>query len=93
MKTTKEMGVSHAEFFSVLPRLLGRDEYQVRGNTVVHEHDGKCIRFTLGPELQREIASIRLPVTRIEVSLDGFSEPEQREFMKRFDLRFRRGGG
>lgn len=87
------MGVSHAEFFSVLPRLLGEDGYQVRGNTVVHEHEGKRITFTLGPEMQRKIASITLPVTRVEVSLEGFSEPEQEEFMERFDLRFRRGGG
>jgi hypothetical protein len=87
------MGVSHAEFFSVLPRLLGQDGYQVRGNTVVHEYNGKRVTFTLGPEMQRKIASISLPITQIEVSLDGFSEPEQRDFMERFDLRFRRGGG
>lgn len=87
------MGVSHAEFFSVLPRLLDRHDYRVDGNTVVHEYDGKRIAFTLGPEMQRKIASIRLPVTRIEVTMDGFSEQEQKEFMERFDLRFRRGGG
>lgn len=87
------MGISHAEFFSVLPRLLGRPDYRVEGNSVVHEYDGKRITFTVGPEMQRRIASIMLPMTRVEVSLDGFSAPEQQEFMERFDLRFRRGGG
>lgn len=87
------MGVSHAEFLSVLPRLLEHSGYRTQGNRVVHEHDGKRVTFTLGPERQRKIASITLPVTLVEVALEGFSHSEQTEFMERFELRFRRGGG
>lgn len=87
------MGVSHSEFFSVLPRLLGQDHYRVQGNRVVYENDGQRVTLTLGPERQRKIASITLPITLVEVSLEGFSDREQVEFMERFDLRFRRGGG
>lgn len=77
----------------MLPRLLDGREYKVEGSIIVCENDGRRIIFTLWPEQQRTIASITLPSTRIDISLDDFSDEEQKRFMEKFDLRFRRGGG
>lgn len=93
MRISKEMGVSHAEFLSALPRLFTAGDYRIQGNTVIHESEGHRVTFELGPEHRRTIGSMTLPATRVELSLEGFGEQELREFLDRFDLRFRRGGG
>lgn len=39
------------------------------------------------------IALLRLPTARIEIRFDGLDEAERRDFLARFHLVFRRGGG
>ena len=89
----KEMGINHADFFRILPRALGADDYAKTGNGAVLEGGGKRLEVSLGPEGKRTIALLALPVTMVTMRFTGYGEAELAETMKRFDLYFRRGGG
>ena len=87
------MGINHADFFRILPRALGTDDYAKTGNGAVLEGGGKRLEISLGPEGKRTIALLALPITMVTMRFTGYGEAELAETMKRFDLYFRRGGG
>ncbi len=89
----KEMGINHADFFRILPKALGTDDYAQTGNGAVLEDGGKRLEISLGPEGKRTIALLTLPVTMVTMRFTGYGEAELDDAMKRFDLYFRRGGG
>ncbi len=90
---TREMGLTHAEFFRDLPAALVRRDYVVEGGQVrVRLGEGSLV-ITLGSERTRRIASLRLPVTDVGFAFEGVEEAARASFMRRFDLGFRRGGG
>lgn len=89
----KEMGVSHREFFAILPRVLKERSYRrVQDEVLVHD-EGGAIRIRLAPEGERRIASMVLPSTRVELTFEGLEEQQAAAFVADFDLHFRRGGG
>ena len=55
--------------------------------------DGRRWRISLGPERERRIASIRLPIADAEIRLEGFDEAGIAAFLDRFHRVFRKGGG
>jgi hypothetical protein len=93
MSLVKEMGISHREFFRSLPRALNGFEYEVSGDTVQVRDGGRSLVMHLSPEAARNIAAMRLPMTRIEFRFSGYTDAEAKAFLDHFDLRFRRGGG
>lgn len=89
----KEMGVTHAEFFRLLPTALGSEAYARNGNRVVLEDDGRRVAIELGVERQRQIALLSIPSTRIWLELSGFSDDDADAFVRRFERTYQRGGG
>ena len=89
----KEMGINHADFFRILPKALGTDDYAQTGTGAVLEGGGKRLEISLGPVGKRTIALLALPVTMVTMRFTGYGEAELDEAMERFDLYFRRGGG
>lgn len=90
---SREMGLTHADFWRLLPRAMGEHPYTVEGDRVVADvHDGR-LEIRLGPTQQRRIALLSLPYSVVCFTFDGVSDAQQQAFKSHFDLHFQRGGG
>lgn len=90
---SREMGLTHADFWRLLPRAMGRHAYTVDGSRVLARVDDGTLEITIGPPLERRIALLRLPYSVVSFTFDGVTESQQRAFKSHFDLHFQRGGG
>ncbi len=90
---SREMGLTHADFWRLLPRAMGKHPYSVEGNTVLANVDNGKLEITIGPTQERRIALMRLPYSVVSFTFDGVTEEQQQAFKAYFDLRFQRGGG
>lgn len=89
----KQMGITHAEFLRLLPRALGTDDFRVSANSIEAVLSTGNVRIELGPEGERRIALMRMPMTSVKITLDRISEPDVDAFLARFDRAYQRGGG
>lgn len=90
----KEMGITHNEFYAELANLLDGVPYQQTDDTITFQVDGKKIEITLEVESFRLLGkSVRLPVTPVTLRFFDFSEEEQAIFLRRFKVKFMKGGG
>lgn len=90
---SREMSITHREFLRTLPPAVDGADFSVNENVVQVGSESRGLRIELGPERERRIASLSLPITDVRFCFTGYSEQEVRQFMQRFDLYFRRGGG
>jgi len=90
---SKEMGVSHDDFFRLLPRAMGDTPYTVEGMKVLGNLSEGSVTIELGEQQVRRIALMAIPFAEVKFSFDGVSDDERTQFMTYFDLRFQRGGG
>lgn len=90
---SREMGLTHDDFWRLLPKAMGGHAYTIEGN-VVHAlvNDG-TLDITLGPPEERRIALLALPYSVVSFLFKGVSKEEQLAFKAHFDLYFQRGGG
>lgn len=90
---SREMGLTHADFWRLLPRAMGNHGYTIDGNSVHASVDNGTLDITLGPSLERRIALLRLPYSVVSFTFNGVTEAQQQAFKAHFDLHFQRGGG
>lgn len=90
---SREMGLTHADFWRLLPRAMGNHSYAVVGNRVLANVDNGKLEITIGPPLERRIALMCIPYSVVSFTFDGVSEAQQKAFKAHFDLHFQRGGG
>lgn len=90
---TREMGYTHADFFRTLPAAIENKPHVIDGKQIIVMEDDRSLTITLAPETQRKIASLQLPVTQVTFYFSGYSQSDVDDFMQRFELYFRRGGG
>lgn len=95
----REMSISHVEFLRSLVAAVTPATFEVpvtSGTTpvtiTVHGAPGSVV-IRLSAQRERRIALLCLPVTDVEIELDGFSEQDYEAFILRFDRAFQRGGG
>ena len=90
---TKDMGLTHRDFYRTFPSVAGEWPWQVIDDIVTLDHPMGPVTIYLEPERLRKIALISLPVTtlRFEFATDDQSDVDA--FIKTFDTHFRRGGG
>ena len=88
-----EMGLTHRDFFRLLPGATGHALVVREGNRLTVGTEAGQVAITLGPETARRLASLKVPVTEVTLEFTGFSPPARAAFLKRFDLAFRKGGG
>jgi hypothetical protein len=93
MQTSREMGMTHKDFFRTFPVVAQGRTWRMEGQTVVLDTGEGTVSITLGPQGERRIALLVLPVTQLEFRFQGYDQAEMDHFMARFDLAFRRGGG
>ena len=87
------MGISHAEFFRLLPKALDSDGYTVAGTDISFPGDGRSVHISLGPEGERRIALLHIPTTDVTITFDGYDASEVEAFLLHFDHSYQRGGG
>ncbi|HSR63853.1 MAG TPA: hypothetical protein VLN56_10660 [Gammaproteobacteria bacterium] len=90
----REMTITHADFFRILPKALRNCDYTVSSDEVQVKTgtDGRVI-ILLSEEKRRRIGSISLPVTGVELRFEGMSEQSTRKFLAGFDRAYQKGGG
>ena len=87
------MGLSHREFFASLATLAREVPCQVNDSGAILEYDSGEIRIVLGPEGERKLGLITLPRTSVALEFHNLSELQRGQFLERFNIAFRRGGG
>ena len=90
---TREMSISHREFFRLLPRAAGGAPVSRRGDQAEIQTSAGLVRITLAPETIRKLALMEFPVTEVTIEFNGFSATGQAAFLSRFDLAYQKGGG
>lgn len=93
MSITREMGISHSDFFRIFPAVIrGRTLDRLPGGVLVEESDRRLL-VRLSAESQRRLGMLRIPVTTIQLQFEGYTREDVDEFMGRFERHFHRGGG
>ncbi|MBL6933234.1 MAG: hypothetical protein ISR45_09820 [Rhodospirillales bacterium] len=90
---SKEMGITHQEFFRNIPRALGTDEYVKNEDGVIVDDGSRRLEIAISEQGERRIALFTLPVTHVTLTFRGYTEKGVAETMAAFDLAFQRGGG
>lgn len=90
---TREMGITHADFFRILPSAIDQHPYHRRDHGIEVDFGDRSVEIDLGDEKIRGIALLQLPYIEMSFVFHGFSVEQRKAFMGRFDLYFRRGGG
>ena len=90
---TKDMGLSHREFFASLATLAREVPCRVSDSGATLAYDSGKIHIALGPESQRQLGLMKLPQTWVSLEFHNLSKAQRALFLERFDLAFQRGGG
>ena len=90
---SREMGLTFTEFLRTLPAAIGPFNFHLEGQAITIVHPSGTILIVLHETGERRIASMRLPVTRVDFSFNGLEAVQRKAFMERFDLYYHRGGG
>jgi hypothetical protein len=89
----KEMGLTHADFFRTIQSAIGDKDLELNRRGVVLRKKDKKLEIFLGPERERKIGLLVFPVTDVSFKFYGYESSRVKSVIKRFDLRFKRGGG
>ena len=90
---SREMGLTHDDFWRILPRAMGDVAYESEGNVVRAALANGSLEITIGPPLERRIALMCIPYSVVSFTFTDVEETEQLTFKAHFDLHFQRGGG
>ena len=94
MDYEKDMALSKGEFLRSIKIAMDGVDYTVDGNTVTTGTNDKGIKILLEPLPARILSAlIKLERWRVNISISGYDEEAEAEFMTRFDRAFQRGGG
>lgn len=88
-----EMSISREEFLRTLPAAVAGADFSVEGAIIGHSDASREWRIRLAPMPPLKIGVLNLPRHDVQISLEGYSEPEANAFLDRLELYFRRGGG
>ncbi|MDE0154479.1 MAG: hypothetical protein OXS28_02610 [Gammaproteobacteria bacterium] len=90
---TREMSITHKDFFRLLPRAVNGAPVTRMGNQADIATEAGRVKITLAPESIRKLGLMEFPVTPVSIEFDGFNPADQTAFLSRFDLAYQRGGG
>ena len=93
MRTVKEMGYTHADFFRLLPRAMGSTSYEIHDRTIQCQLPPGTLKITLGEERERRMGLVVIPCTTVTFEYDQVPEEIRTNFIKYFELRFMKGLG
>ncbi len=89
----KDMALTHADFFRIIPRALGAGDFKKKGTGVVLANGDRRLEIALGPERIRKIALMEIPACDVRLEFSGYTEAEREAALHLFDRMFQKGGG
>ena len=89
----KEMALTHADFFRIIPRALGTEDFERTDTGVVLADGDRRLEITLGSERIRKIALMKIPACDVRLEFSGYTRAESRAALHLFDRMFQKGGG
>ena len=90
----REMGLTRADFFRLLPIVLAGSQHAVLSeNTVTIGQGSSTIRIELDEGESRRLGTLKIPVLHVLFRFYGHSTADAEAFLARFDRAFQRGGG
>ena len=92
-RLTREMSITHKDFFRLLPRAVNGAPVTRQGNQADIATGAGRVKITLAPETTKKLGMMEFPVTRVSIELSDFTPAGQAAFLARFDLAYQRGGG
>ena len=88
-----ESQCTHAEFLRTLPDAVNNQPFEIIDNRVIVHDKNRTINMTVHDEPIRNLGSLKLPMEKIEMEFDGFSDEEADEFMHNYRQHTLRCGG
>lgn len=88
-----DMTTTRADFLRLLPAAVNHVAFVEEGEAFVYRDDSRSWRIGFQPLPRLQLGLIRLERHRIAFAFTGYSTAEIEDFMARFELHFRRGGG
>jgi len=88
-----EMTTTRAEFLRLLPAAVNHLRFVEEDGTFVHRDGARRWRIGLTPLSDLRLGMIRLERYGIDIDFAGYSDAEIADYLARFELYFRRGGG
>jgi len=88
-----EMTITRADFRRLLPAAVGHVAFAEEDGAYTYSEDARSWRIGVAPLPLLRLGLIRLERHQIDFAFSGYSAPEIEDFMARFELYFRRGGG
>ena len=89
----REMTITHADFFRLLPILLKHREFKITGKSVLIILDSGKLEIALSPEVVKNVGALMLPVTQITFSFANIPDADRGKFFRHFDRVYQKGGG
>ena len=90
---TREMGISHSDFFRIFPAVIDRQPFERIADGVRYADRDRRLTIALSPEAHRRLGKLSIPLTTLRFEFNGYTGDEVEQFMERFDRHFHRGGG
>jgi hypothetical protein len=90
---TFEMTMTRAEFRRLLPAAVNHVSFVEEDGAFVHREGARGWRISLKSLPHLRLGLIRLERYQLDFDFSGYSAGEIEDFMARFEMYFRRGGG
>lgn len=87
------MGITHAEFWRLLPRALDSDAFVRSGTRASFDVDGGKFEVSLDAESIRQIALMKIATTPVTLTFTNITDEKREALLLRFDRAYQRGGG
>ena len=88
-----EISLPRTDFLRLLPAAVGGDSFIEEDAVFRHEENQHSWRISFEPLPELKLGKVRLERHRLSFVFAGYAEAEITQFMARFELYFRRGGG
>ncbi len=89
----REMGCTRDEFLGWLRAAAGGAALEIDGDLVRIGYAGGQVLIQVAQAAERRLGLLSLPVLPVSIRFVGIDGPRRDEFLRRFDLFTRRGGG
>lgn len=94
VKDVRQMGITHADFFRLLPRAMGENPYELNDLTVRATLEAGTVLISLGEEQERRLSEhVIMPYTDVTFLFCGVPTEVRAAFERYFHMRYMRGLG
>ena len=89
----KEMALTHDDFFRIIPRALGAENFDRTATGIFLEEGDKRLQITIGIERMRKIALMEISACDVRLEFFAYTEADRETALDLFDRMFQKGGG